>query len=327
MAPPKYVQRFARLPHVFQLLAENPEGMALSDLGERLGVDPDELRQDLLAYFTADHAGMLGLSRPADLRFTSADGNDDIDPNVATVVQIIDERASEELGVELVDGAELGLIYTAAQALLDVTPDDQDLREAVEVLTATLFGQEPVATSPLRAGHLAELQTAREQRTRVRIGYSNSWRVGTGDRVIEPYRLVQTRRGWEVDAGPLDDNGRMRTFLLSNIRSVETTDETFTDPDRLEERLADQRATTGVRVRIPHAARWAADMYAESIRVVSDGEQDVTLDLEMLPPVEQRVALLALSAGEDAVVLDPPGLVAGIPALAADLLAHHSVQP
>jgi proteasome accessory factor C len=143
------------------------------------------------------------------------------------------------------------------------------------------------------------------------------------DRVIEPYLLVQTRRGWEVDAGPPDVEGALRTFLVSNIRAYDVLDETFTPPADLVRILEQQRATVRVRVRIPHRARWAADFYAEQVTIVADDELTATLDLDLLPPVDQRIGLLLLIAGADAQVLDPTALVSAGPALAAELLAHH----
>ena len=78
-----------------------------------------------------------------------------------------------------------------------------------------------------------------------------------------------------------------------------------------------------MRVQIPQAARWAADFYAEKVEVVDDDELATTLDLDLLPPIEHRVGLLLLIAGEDARVLKPANLIAAGPRLAAALLAHH----
>jgi proteasome accessory factor C len=100
-------------------------------------------------------------------------------------------------------------------------------------------------------------------------------------------------------------------------------DDTFTVPAEADALIEAQRQTTTVRVRIPHAARWAADYYAERVEVVADDELAATLDLALLPPVSQRMGLLLLVAGEDASVLSPASLVTAGPALAAELLAHH----
>ncbi len=319
--PPKYVQRVARLPEVFALLAAHPNGLALTDLGARLGAPAEELRADLLAFFTADLGGLLGLSRPHVLEFVGPDGRDE-DPNRAEIVRIVDERPSEELGVEYVDAVSLALVYASATALLEVEPANEDLAGALDVLAETLFG-ETLEHSRTWNGPLVALQEAARDRRRVRIVYSRSWYLGVTDRVIEPYLLVQTRRGWEVDAGPPDADGRLRTFLLSNFREFEVIEETFGAPADLAARLEKQRATRTVVVRIPHAARWAADMYAEQVRVNEEDELTVTLELDLLEPVERRVGLLLLAAGPDASVVSPGQMIRAVSEIAGALLAHH----
>ena len=322
-APPRYAQRIARLPDVFEVLASCPDGMPLTTLAARFDVPVDELREDLLAFFTADVGVLLGLSRPSVLEFLGA-GGDEEDPNLAEVVRIVEERPSDELGVEYVDASELALVYTAARALLDLDPQDEDLAGAIKVLTETMTGEELSPGRPkIWNRPLEPLRDAAQAHRRVRISYSRSWWVGLIDRVIEPYRLVQTRRGWEVDAGPPDSDGHLRSYLLSNVRSFEVLDETVEPPPDLAARLVAQRSTTSVQVRLPHSARWAADMYAEQVTVVDDDEATVVLDLELLPPVEHRVGLLLLTSGPDSAVLEPARLVAAGPALARELLQHH----
>jgi hypothetical protein len=153
--------------------------------------------------------------------------------------------------------------------------------------------------------------------------YSRAWFQGVTERTIEPYRLLQTRRGWEVDAGPPDAAGRLRTYLLPNVREYAVRDEDFTPPEALEPILEQQRATQTVRMQIPHAALWAADFFSEQVSIVDDDATSATLDLELLAPVEQRVGLLLLAAGEESRVLKPSGLIAAGPMLASELLAHH----
>jgi proteasome accessory factor C len=169
------------------------------------------------------------------------------------------------------------------------------------------------------------LQQAQEERRPVRIVYSRSWVHGVGERVVEPHRLVQTRRGWEVDAGPVADNGSLRTYLLSNIREAELLDETFERPADLAALLASQRATTTVRVCLPQEGRWAADMYAEKVTFVQDDPESVVVDVELLPPLERRVAMLVLAAGPEAFVVEPEELDREVGLLAEELMVHHAV--
>jgi len=324
MATPGYVARIARLPRVLATLAEHRDGMPLATLAAAEGIREKELREDLLAYFTADPMWTLGLSRPPTLEFLGPDGSEE-DPNRAEVVRVVAE--TDDLGVELLDADELALIHTAATALLDLQPDDAELASALDVLTETMLG---TSLEPRRTWHdevLALLQEAVAGRRAVRIEYSRAWHAGVSTRVIHPLRLVQTRRGWEVDAGPVDDEGALRTYLLSNIRHAEALDERFEHPERLAELLADQRALTTVRMQLPHEARWATDMYAESVRVVDEDEAAFTADLELLEPVAWRVGLLTLVGGEETRVLSPVDLISAGPELARELLAHHEAPP
>jgi proteasome accessory factor C len=325
MAPvAKYARRIGRLPAVLELLAAHPDGLPLADLAARFDVPPEELREDLLAYYTADVGVLLlGLSRPDVIEFLGPDGRS-ADPNSAEIVRVIDERPTEELGVEYVDPSELALVYAAARALLDIENDNEELAGAIEVLTETMFGEPQQASAPRSWNEpLPPFRRAVAEHLKVDIVYSRAWLQGVTERTIEPYRLVQTRRGWEVDAGPPDEQGRLRTYLLPNVREYVVRNDTFDPPEDLEPLLTAQRATETVRVQIPHDALWAADFFSEDVRTVNDDAATATLDLELLPPVEQRVGLLLLAAGEDARVLEPSGLIAAGPALASDLLAHH----
>jgi len=333
MPPAKYVQRIARLPEVFEVLAAHPDGLPLASVADTLDVPPDELREDLLAFFAADVGVLLGLSGPASFEFLGSDGEEE-DPATADVLRLVDERPTEELGVEHVDASELALIYAAAQALLEIEPMNDDLAGAVDVIAETLFGGTadaadlgivdgaPEQTTP-DAQPLAILRQAVTQHRRVRIHYSRAWQPGVTERVIDPYLLVQTRRGWEVDAGPPDRETGLRTFLISHVRSAELTDQTFDPPAELDRLLKEQRATTTVRVQVPHTARWAADMYAERVEVIDDDERSVVLDLELLPPVRERIGRLLLASGSQARVLDPAHLVAAAAEVAGVLLDHH----
>lgn len=321
---PHYAARIARLPRVFERLAAHPDGLPLAGLAAELDVPAAELRDDLLAFYTADVSAdwLLGLTRPDVLEFLGPDGSD-VDPAEAEIVRFVEETG--ELGVEYVDAAELALVHTAALALLDLEPGNADLAGAIEVLTETLLGV-PGDLAQVSDGHrsLPLLQEAREQRRAARIVYSRAWQPGVSEREIEPYRLVQTRRGWEVDAGPADEHGRLRTYLLSNIREVTVLDREFAVPDDLAGLLAAQRATTTVRVLLPQEARWAADFYAEHVTLVQDDEESVVVDLDLLPPLERRVGRLLLAAGPAAFVVEPAALADAGAVLAEELLVHHA---
>lgn len=328
--PPRYVARIARLPQVFEQLARHPEGVALETLAADFGTTVAELREDLLAFYTADLAGEWLSARPEVLEFLGPEGTAE-DPGTAGIVRIAAD-GPVDLGVEYVDAGELGHVYTAALALLDIEPDNAELADAIDVLAETMFGEgdageaaEPAVADWNRL--LPQFQRAREQRRAVRVVYSRAWQPGVSEREIEPYHLVQTRRGWEVDAGPVGPDGSLRTYLLSNIRSVEVLERTFEVPAGLEELLAAQRATTRVKVVLPQSARWVADFYAERVTFVRDDHEHAEVDLELLPPVGPRVGRLLLVAGPDAFVVDPPELQEEAAAAAEELIAHHAAPP
>jgi len=328
---PLYAQRIARLPRAFELLLAHPGGLRLDTLAQALGTTAQVLREDLLAFYAADVTPdlLMGLSRPEVLEFVGPAGDEDADPHEAEMVRIVQPGQAGELGVEYVDASELALIYTAALSLLEIDPDDGDLAAAVDVLAETMFGEEPVAGSGVTASGDAALEAVTEgqrQSRRVDIVYSRAWDAGVRERTIEPYRLVMTRRGWEVDAGPVGERGELRTFLLSGVRDARLTDERFELPDDLPRLLAEKRVTRVVRVELPMSARWAADMYAERVHEVEEHELTVVLDVEVLPPIRHRVGVLLLASGPTARVVEPAELAPCGTELARILLAHHG-QP
>lgn len=329
-ATPKYVVRISRLPLVFEHLAAHRDGLSMGQLAAEFDVPPEQLREDLLAFYTADVTPdlLMGLSRPGVLGFFGPDGRS-ADPNDAEIVRVLDARSADELGVEHVDAAELALIYTAARALLEIDQDDEDLAAAVDALAETMFGD--VSSAHARPAPwnraLEPIEEAVRDHRKVRIVYSRAWDAGVRERLIEPYRLLQTGRGWEIDAGPVDERGELRTFLLANVRESDVLEETFEVPSDLPRLLEGKRATVRVRVEVPQSGRWAADMYAESVAVVEDRELSAVLDVELLPPLRHRLGLLLLAAGAESRVLEPAELGDAGAELARRLVEHHEIDP
>ena len=332
MSPaPKYVARFARLPRVLAMLDNHPNGLPIADLAAAFDVPVEELREDLLAFYAADVApgDLFGLNRSAVLDFVGPSG-ERADPGEAEVVRLTDPRPTEELGVEYVDAADLALLFTAARDLQQLEPGDPDLDAAVRVLRQTVLGPKAARrkssfrTKADRSATLVrQLRHAIDRRSPMRIAYSRAWRPGVSVRTIEPYRLVRTRRGWEVDAGPVQDDGAIRTFLLSRVSSADRLPGSFERPPDVEGDIARNRATTTAQVRLPQGAQWAAERFAEHVHVVDDDEQQITLRVDLLPPVEQRLGLMLLIAGHPSAVLDPPSMRSAGPELARELLEHH----
>jgi len=324
MPGPKFIQRIARLPQVLNALSAYPDGLPLRVLASRFDVDADTMRQDLITYLDLESWGWTYdiFRRPA-IEFVQPEAGYTTDGSTDTTVRVVAGKPSG-LGIEHLSAGDLALIYTAGAALLDVNPNDTDLAEALHVITETMYG-EP-ATQP-HAGEwnrfLRPLQQAQQEQRRVKIVYSRTWRPGVTERIIEPLRLVQTHRGWEIDAGPTGPEGNLRTYILSNVRSADLLDETFDPPAGFESLLERQRAVTTVRMELAQDARWAADMYAERVTVVEEDETKFTADLQLLPPIGDRVGLIILASGTETRVLSPGRVLPEAVGVIEELLRHH----
>lgn len=322
MAVPKFVQRVARIPELLALASTYPDGVSLGDLAARFGTDPATLREDLTTYLDLESWGWsFQIFRRSRVELVQPGGGDG-DREADVVVRVVTDDPSG-LGVEHLSAGDLAVIYTAGTALLDVERDD-DLAAALGVIARTMYGEEIAAPRvPDRHQFLAPLEQARAERRRVRLLYSRAWRDGVIERDVEPLRLVQTHRGWELDAGPVGPEGNLRTYLLAQVRDVTPLDDTFEPPSHLDARLAEQRATTRVRLELAQEARWAADVYAEHVTVVSEDDESFVADLDLLPPVGERVGLLMLAGGPTTRVVQPGSVLPDAVALVEELIAHH----
>lgn len=315
----RYAERIASLSQVLTILELHPAGLPLAQLASELDTTTDSLRQTLLAYYVADVAEQADFQLPV-IEFVGGDGDDD--PARAEVVRVVSPDPERELGVEHLTAEQLGALHAAGSDLLALEPDNDVLRSALSAFEASLW---PVAASAggLGADIAASLNHAAQEHRRVRIVYARTWQPGTSERLVEPYRVLRTRRGWEVDAGPVDDAGRIRTFLVSGIREISVLDETFERPGHVDELIATQRAATDVELVVPQAGRWAVERFAESVTLLEDDEESVKLRAAFLPPVEQRVGLILISCGPEAFVTAPEALLDAGVNVAHQLLDHH----
>jgi proteasome accessory factor C len=328
-----YARRLAVLPRALGILELHPDGLPLADLAGELGVAPEDLREVFMAYYLADLVALGSLSLPivefvgpgAD--WTDEGDVDDQSEGRAAVgpewVRVLAPDPEHELGVDHLTAEQLGALYRAGTDLLALEPDNENLAAALEAFATAL---EPADTGgdERRGATTAQLMhRAAEDRRRVEITYSRQWHPGTTTRTVEPYRVVRTRRGWEVDAGPPDDVAAVRTYLVSGIVEARTTDQTFAPPADLDDVLTANRRPESVELVVPQDSRWAVDRFAESSEVIADDEDDVALRAQLLPPVAQRLGLLLLCTSADAFVTAPDALRdAGVDAARA-LLAHH----
>lgn len=337
-----YAQRLAALPRALGILELHPEGLPLAALAEELGESPNALREVFLAYYRADLVEIGRFEQPV-IEFFSpgtpgrAEAIEDADPATAEWVRVVARDPEQELGVNHLNAEQLARLWAAGSDLLVLEPDNTTLRAALEAFRSALWPVDPQADDgaapggegpPDDAAEIARLlHRAVKQQQRARIGYVRQWRPGGGDRVIDPYRLVRTRRGWEVDAGPPDEVAAVRTYLVSGITGCELLDEHFAHPPGLDRDLAEARAPVTVELVVPQDRRWAVERYAETVTVLADDEESVALRAELLPPVEQRLGLLLLVCGPEAFVVAPAGLADAGLALARELRSHHHALP
>jgi predicted DNA-binding transcriptional regulator YafY len=327
MAAPKFVQRIARLPEVLNVLAAYPGGLPLRRLAAQFDVDVETMRQDLVTYLELESWGWSYdiFRRPA-IEFVQPEVGYTTDGSGGTIVRIV-QGAAPGLGVEHLSAGDLAIVYTAGMALLDVDDSDTDLAEALGVIAETMYGEPTTQPQPGNWNRfLPLLQQAQEERRRVKIVYSRTWRPGVTERTIEPLRLTQTHRGWEIDAGPVGPEGNLRTYILSNVRAADLLHDTFEPPAGFEALLERQRKTTTVRMELTQDSRWAADMYAERVTVLEEDEAKFIADLELLPPAGDRVGLIVLASGTETRVLSPSGMLSEAMGIIDVLLRHHSAQ-
>jgi proteasome accessory factor C len=323
-APAGYAVRVDRLARVFGILLHHPDGLSLADLADELRVPVADLRRDLGVFMNRELPVDLdwAVVRDVGLEFVGPQG-EEVESRDAERVRLTSNAPLAELGLEYLSADRLGPLYHAACDLLAVEPQNEVLAQAVQRLSATLL-QGVDGTDQVGGAVAAELRAAARARRRVRLVYWRAWRPGVSERVIEPYRVVGTRRGFEVDAGPLDADGAIRTFLVSGIRSVQVLDATFEPPPDVQQRIQAARATLPVRLVVPRERAWVVDRFAESVRV-TQADDDLELVADVLPPVVERVGLMLTLAGPQAFVVEPADLHDAGARTARLLLDHHSL--
>jgi proteasome accessory factor C len=314
------------IPQVCNVLEQHGDRLSLADLARAVGTSPSEVRRQVEAYADLEperaddqYAGDFYhlVIDPADQVSDDPEPSDDD----WVVLNVTSERV---VGVEQFDAAVLAPLYQAAERLLLEEPDNEDLQEAVATLRQRFL---PGILRPrhFRGPWVGELGRAIQEQRRVRIVYSRIWNPGVTERVIDPYALVHTSRGAEVDAGPVDSDGQIRTFLVSRIRELEVLDESFDRPEDAADLSIAQRALTRITGFVPPSGRWVLDKWAERVEVDSEDATGLQFTAHVLPPVEWRCALMMLMAGPEAWI-DQPDLDAEKGVLAERLLAHHRLN-
>lgn len=315
------VESFTRIQRALAILSNHRDGLPLDALAAELQIDADTLRSEILQYYGTDidSRHLMGLQRREVIDFMSADGAE-ADPHLAPVLRLASDAPESELGVQFLRADQLAALYEAARSLAQVEPGNVHLTSAVERLGRTfLAGIEAETDAP---DIPAIISGAIDERRPLRIEYSRAWKPGVGVRVVHPYALVRTGRGWELDAGPLED-GRARTFIVRRIRSAEPVPGGFERPEGLAELLRAERRETRVELSLPQGQHWIADRFAERTEVIDSDADDLAVAAHFLPPVAERVGLVLLLAGPDAFVIDPDDYAEAGAELAQSLRSHH----
>ena len=320
--PTGFVLRVSELPRIIEVLSY--QGVVpVSSVAKEVARSEDEVRDVLVRYYvTEDAEDRLGLPPP--LEFLD-DLGEEVEPSRASNVRLQDGYVVDDLAFDYAPVEYLARVYRVARDESLLEPDNAVLAGAVEKLRA--FLDEDLRPPAIEEGAgLTAAQWFRAARAhrRVRIRYVRAWWPGVAERVGEPYRVVRTRRGWEVDAGPPDEDGRLRTYLLTGVVEAEELDEVFEPPESLVDLLVAQRRTTPVRLVVPTSAVWVVERQAERVEVIREDGSDSEVVAHLLEPVADRVARILLVAGPDAfVVTGAEEYQDAGRDLARRLLAHH----
>lgn len=315
-----FVQQLAGLPAILEALSYH-RAVPIAVVAQEVGLPPKRVRELLVEYFLTDEPDdRRGWIPP--LEFLDESG-EDADPWAAPCVRLTSDVVTNDLAFRYSPITTWARTYRVARDQLHLDPENSLLEGALEKL-GNVIDDELRPGSEIDRGDVgpARWDKAAKERTRVGITYVRAWHPGTSRRIVEPYRVLRTRRGWEVDAGPPDESGRLRTYLLSGVVDAEFSDETFELPDGLERMLAEQRRTTPVEFVVPPEELWVLERLAEHVEEIRRDDEDVSVRAYFLEPVKARVAAALVTAGPRAMVVDRDLMDAGRE-LAAELLAHH----
>lgn len=270
--------------------------MPIELLADRVGMPAKSVRELLITYYLTDEPEERRGWMPP-LRLLDQAG-EEVDPGTAPMVRLTSDVVTNDLAFRYSPVITWAMSCRIARDRLHLEPGNSLLEGALEKLKDAIDDEmRPSRRTPHPRGAPAAWYEATRQHRRVAIRYSRAWRPGLTDRVVDPYRVVRTRRGWEVDAGPLDAHGRLCTYLLAGVVSAGFLDETFEPPDDLVAMLARQRRTTAIEFVLPLGEVWVVERLAERVEQEQHDQQDVVIRAHLLEPVHERVAEILVIAG------------------------------
>lgn len=349
----KYLSRLEQAAEALQVLTLHADGLGIDTLAQLLGIDEFDTRQNLAAYhesqFLEDEYGttasplLLADTRP-DPTWEGLSREEWFDrhwaPDLQSAVWVALDRdvsSSDAFGV-LLDVAQIVDLLSYADNLLAQEPDNDALRTAVAALQVRWMPGMTLVSQTFRPSPaLPAIRRSLVERRRLRFQYNREWQPGTSVRVVDPYELKQTRLGYELDAGPVADNGRIRTYLVANMSDVEVLDETFEDPANKQDLIARNRRTLTATVVIPKGVPRAYESLAIEVRLIgglSHEDEDWEVEAVLAEPFEERLGLFMMRAGPEAFLTDAhvPMSADGVAhfsgsceRLARSLLAHHDL--
>lgn len=347
----KYADRLAKSAEALQVLTLHPDGLSIDDLAKVLGMDVYDTRQNLASYhdgqFLVDESGVSPLLLAREAPPPNWDGISRDDwffdheaPDMESGVWVALDRdisATDPFGVML-EVSQIVELLICADHLMAQEPENEDLRSAIDVLRVKWVPEMSTAgqtfpTSPT----LPLIRRAIVEQRKLRFTYSREWEPGTSTRVVDPYVLRHTHLGYELDAGPVADNGRIRTYLVRNISDPQLLDETFEEPRDKDRLIRRNRQTVTFRIVIPEDANpsfeaLTADIEVPPKRTTRAPGAEVLVTLQQ--PFEDRLAMLMFRLGPGAILVEDIALMnrsefadyrTATARKARELLTHHGL--
>jgi proteasome accessory factor C len=269
------------------------QGVTLGELGERFGLTPDQLREDLNVVFFD-----VGLHP-----FT---------PDVMVDVFIDDDdRVTIHLGdyfrrpVRLSPEEGLTLLI-AGRALLDRPgSDDPILASAVAKLSGVLGlrGSQAVEVTLGEADDtvLATVEAAVAEHRRLVIRYHSYGRDQTTEREVDPFRLFTEQGHWYL-IGYCHRSEDQRMFRVDRIQTARMTEEVVEVPDEVDDDPFDLHdAARTIELIVPSEGGWVGSAYpVDEMEQLEDGRWRIVLPVTAVPWLER----LLLRLGPDVEVTD-----------------------
>ncbi len=279
-------QKLRRLLYLVPFVAKHPDGVAVDDLAEMVGIDRDKLLEDL------DLLNQVG----------PPDG----DPGEYILVSVEDGRVFVDLAQRLTrplrltpaEGCSL-LLGVRALRETGVAPFDDALESAEKKLLRAL-GRDAAEAEKLATGtvvaepdrvigeNLRKLVTAARQQRTVSIDYVSASRHQSEHRDLDPYGIVHHAGQWYV-VGHCHRRGDTRTFRIDRIAALDESARRFeipTDFDletyRRERLYVPPADAVAVRVHLdPLAtARVGSNWPVGEVATQPDGSAEIVMDCE-----------------------------------------------